>query len=604
MGIVAVNKFTLYGLLDHKESVLEGLQELGCAHLINLTPGTGEGSPRPGYSVEAHQALQYMLACPVQKTPSKNWKKFDFAATEREALDIQQKHRELADERAELLKSIEAVTPWGEFETPKSDDPLLPKFWFYKSPHYKMDALAKSGELKDLVWEIAAKDDRLEYIVILSKDQPQLNGVKDLAPVELDPRPLSELQLRVEEVDAEADHLQHRRAELTKWRDLMAKAMAEADNRAALEHAGEQTLDVSKIFALQGWAPRSITSNIEEFSQQHGLALSVSKPGPDDKPPTLLKNPELLAGGEAALTFYVTPGYGTWDPSIMFFFSFSAFFAMIFADAGYGFLLAAVLGLAWKKLSVSREMIRIRHLFTALTLSTITYGVAIGSYFGVTPPEGSFPSSLVLMDTSNQTGMMGLTIQIGMIHLILANLFKSWALRRTLCFPSPLGWIAMILGGYLFGQDVAGSGSPFPAIVSYALLGGGAATVLLFSSERKFTLHPVGIIMRLLDGLAGLTGASKAFGDILSYLRLFALGLASAQLAITFNTLAKDAAEVKGIGILFAIMILVLGHGLNFVLAVIGGVVHGLRLNCIEFLDWSLPDEGYAFQAFCKKASQ
>ena len=92
---------------------------------------------------------------------------------------------------------------------------------------------------------------------------------------------------------------------------------------------------------------------------------------------------------------------------------------------------------------------------------------------------------------------------------------------------------------------------------------------------------------------------------MLSYLRLFTLGLASSQLAATFNEIAGETIDkLPGIGLLAAILILVVGHGLNFLLAVIGGVVHGLRLNCIEFFNWSLPEEGYPFQAFCKKASQ
>jgi len=102
--------------------------------------------------------------------------------------------------------------------------------------------------------------------------------------------------------------------------------------------------------------------------------------------------------------------------------------------------------------------------------------------------------------------------------------------------------------------------------------------------------------------LLALTNISKAFGDTLSYLRLFALGLASAQLASTFNGLASGAMEVPGLGIFLAILILVAGHGINLLLGIIGGVVHGLRLNCIEFFNWSLNEEGYPFRAFSKKA--
>ena len=110
--------------------------------------------------------------------------------------------------------------------------------------------------------------------------------------------------------------------------------------------------------------------------------------------------------------------------------------------------------------------------------------------------------------------------------------------------------------------------------------------------------------MRGVDGLIGLTGVTKAFGDSLSYLRLFALGLASAQLAIVFNQLAADASQVRGVGVLLGLLIFLIGHTLNLLLAVVGGVVHGLRLNCIEFFSWSLTDEGQPFDAFETRAKQ
>ena len=95
-----------------------------------------------------------------------------------------------------------------------------------------------------------------------------------------------------------------------------------------------------------------------------------------------------------------------------------------------------------------------------------------------------------------------------------------------------------------------------------------------------------------------------AFGDVLSYLRLFALGLASASLAIAFNAMAADAREaLPGAGLLAAIIILVIGHSLNLLLAVASGVIHGLRLNVIEFFNWGLPEEGPLFRPFKKKGA-
>ena len=99
-----------------------------------------------------------------------------------------------------------------------------------------------------------------------------------------------------------------------------------------------------------------------------------------------------------------------------------------------------------------------------------------------------------------------------------------------------------------------------------------------------------------------MTGISSAFSDALSYLRLFALGLASASLAGTFNAMAVQVKEaLPGIGILFALLIALLGHTLNFVLAVAGGFIHGLRLNYIEFFRWSITEEGRPFSPFARK---
>ena len=130
---------------------------------------------------------------------------------------------------------------------------------------------------------------------------------------------------------------------------------------------------------------------------------------------------------------------------------------------------------------------------------------------------------------------------------------------------------------------------------------GGLVAVFIFSSTAKG--HDAkSLLQRLLDGGLALTGVTKAFGDVLSYLRLFALGLASASLAITFNGLAEQVHHaLPGIGLFFSLLILLLGHTLNLGLAVMSGVIHGLRLNFIEFYNWGLSEEGYPFKAFAKK---
>jgi V/A-type H+-transporting ATPase subunit I len=116
--------------------------------------------------------------------------------------------------------------------------------------------------------------------------------------------------------------------------------------------------------------------------------------------------------------------------------------------------------------------------------------------------------------------------------------------------------------------------------------------------------RPLDVVLRFVDGLKGLAGFSSLFGDVLSYLRLFALGLSSASLAVTFNELAGQVAgagDGHGIALFLGLLVLILGHGLNLTLGAISGVVHGLRLNLIEFYRWSVFEEGIPFRAFRKK---
>jgi V/A-type H+-transporting ATPase subunit I len=121
----------------------------------------------------------------------------------------------------------------------------------------------------------------------------------------------------------------------------------------------------------------------------------------------------------------------------------------------------------------------------------------------------------------------------------------------------------------------------------------GALLILWFTAPGEKPLA------RLLHGLEGLTRLSGALGDVLSYLRLFALGLGSASLAIEFNRMAAGVNEsYPGIGLLFALLILVLGHGINLALGITGGVIHGLRLNVIEFFNWGLKEEGTLYKPF------
>jgi V/A-type H+-transporting ATPase subunit I len=403
---------------------------------------------------------------------------------------------------------------------------------------------------------------------------------------------ISELEDRLEEVEIELEDLQAERAGLTRWCSLFAGNIDRLEDHAAVDEAIQQTHEEDPIFALQAWAPEENTAELDKYAKDKGIVFVATDPAPEETPPTIMRNPEGLAVGQDLVSFYITPKYWLWDPSIIVFFSFALFFAMIFADAGYSATLGLILAAIWKRMGQSAAGRRFRILMATLVGVGVAYGILVGSYFGVSPGEGTFMARLKILDVMDFNVMMKLSILLGVFHLVLANTLTAWHWRRSPRAVVPAAWIFIFIGAVLIWLA---SGSAL-ITVGIAAMGLGVAGILFFTSVEG------PIWKRLLQGLLGLTRFSNAFGDSLSYLRLFALGLASASLAGTFNDLSGQVkAAVPGIGLLFALLIVLLGHGLNFVLSLSSGVIHGMRLNCIEFFNWSISEEGYPFKAFDRK---
>ncbi|WP_119165295.1 V-type ATP synthase subunit I [Algihabitans albus] len=594
MSIARLKKVSLCGLLKEKQAVLEALQSLGCMHLLPLRPPPPEveniASPR---AEGAYKALRFLSDVPVKRRQIVRDPGFDVDRLVGEALDLQQQLRNATDRRDFLVHRIAAVEPWGDLIFPPHEALSGYRLWFYILPLGDLGAL----ESVELPWQILRKDHRVAYVVLISPDEPESN----LLPV---PRthtgalPLAELRAQLEDVEVAVEDLVARRQALTRYIYLLSVNLAEAENRASLTHAEQQTRDDDAVVAVQGWVPVDAVAAVEAYAKDAKLACLIEEPGPKDAPPTLIEQPEDLSAGVDLTLFYQVPNYRAWDPTLLLVGSFSLFFAMILADAGYGLLLLAGLAAFWGRLSRSPKGRAYRRLGLSLFGCTVVYGVLVGSYFGLSPPAGSLPERLHILSVDDFETMMRLSIVIGVLHIVLANAIMAYVLRTRLVALSKLGWIAGLCGGLLLWLAEPGS---IWETVSHTLLAGGLFAVFLFSSERpaRTAKDHLG---RLLDGLKGLTGVMGAFGDVLSYMRLFALGLASASLAVTFNDLARGVHEaLPGVGLLLAILLLLVGHTLNLGLSLMSGVVHGLRLNFIEFYKWGLPEEGESFRKFARK---
>jgi V/A-type H+-transporting ATPase subunit I len=598
MSIARLKKVSVCGLLREKQRILKDLQVLGCMHLLPLRPAPAEvekvATPR---AEAAYKALRFLTDMPEKRKQVTRDPTFDVDLTVQRALDVQDRLRDAADRSEFLQDRIAQVEPWGDIDFPPLSELAGYRLWFYILPVGKLSGLDKV----DLPWEIVHKDQRHAYVVVISEHEP----ARDLLPV---PRtytgalPLNELKARLEANEVEIEDIVAERYALTRYIYLVSVHLAEAENHAALTYANQQTRDEDGITAVQGWVPEGAILELEAYADRNGLACLMEAPGPDDQPPTLIEEaPEMKAGVDLAM-FYTVPPYRSWDPSQVLFFSFSIFFAMILSDAGYGLILMGLLLAYWKRLGQSARGHAYRLLGLSLFGCAILYGILVGSYFGLTPPEGSFMHRFHILHIDNYQAMMKLSIIIGVLHLVLANALMAFLNRKRSSAIANLGWIAGLFGALsIIYSETRSLGSS----AGYILLVGGLIAVFLFTSERAIFKRPMDYLWRLLDGLKALAGVMGMFGDVLSYMRLFALGLASASLALTFNGLAiqiKD--EVPGLGLLLAILVLLLGHVINLGLSIMSGVVHGLRLNFIEFYKWGMPGEGKAFQKFARKEVQ
>ncbi len=594
MSILKQRKITLFGLSNQKMVLLEGLQSLGCMHVLPLVPAPKEAekviNPK---SEKAHKALRFLSDLDIRRRQILSKPDFDVESFVKETLSLQLNIRRASDKKELIVQRLADIEPWGNINYPPKADLNNYHFWYYILPLDKRDALLNIV----LPWSIVHKDNKNAYVVVVSKCEPK-SELLPVPRVHLGSKSKMALLDELEELELVLDDLSAKRQSLSRFIYLLSVNIAKADDKAALGNASQKIFTDKHLVALQGWVPVTRKNEVEEFARESGFACLFSKPDKNEIPPTLLSQPKKMDAAKDLALFYQVPGYYGWDPSKLLFASFSLFFAMILADAGYGLLLLCGLLLMWKKLGHSDKGKAYRLLGLSLTISTVIYGSLVGSYFGVSPAPNSLLDQIHIIDVNDFDLMMKISIIIGAIHIGIANVSMAYVNRHRRIAFAKLGWLLLIYGGLLYwlvGENLTGK------FVSYLFAGLGTLFVILFSSERVIN-KPSDHLIRILEGIFSLKNSLNAFGDVLSYMRLFALGLASASLAITFNDLARDAySSISGGGLLIAILILLVGHLLNLALSLMSGVVHGLRLNYIEFYNWGQTEEGTEFQTFTRK---
>jgi V/A-type H+-transporting ATPase subunit I len=596
MAIARLKQVTLVGPILRQNTVIQSLQALGCLHIVPAKKAVP--SEQQEDSEKAADALKYLKSSPRfrrQRRPNGDPLPNIIDAV----LQNKAQRADKIDEIEVINQHLLALKPWGSFRFASLEQMGGYQLWFYQVPLNQFERLSFCPQ----PWKSVAKDHKQHYVVMLSKQEPASDQVP-FQRVHTGSRCWAELCDQLELAETALEELNAQRESLTAWIGLIQRWINDYRDCEDREWVGRQALldDITHCFVLRAWVPKKSLDALKIVVSEQRLAMQLTSPAAADTPPVLLDNPEVLAGAEDVVGFFQLPGYRSWDPTPVVFFSFAFFFAMILSDAGYAALLSVYLVFRWRKWSATKAGKRIRGLLVSVLLAAVIYGVLVGSYFGITPGSESFLGHLHVLDMQNFDAMMLLSLVVGVCHLLLANALKAITLPKGFMRWAPWGWNLVIGGGFVFWLALA-----YPTLIGAIKLtalysmASGALIVLLCSGQRL--LHSwKDVPFRLLDGLKALYGLSKAFGDVLSYLRLFALGLASASLAITFNQLAIDARDsVEHGGFILFTLVLLAGHGLNLVLGIMSGVIHGLRLNLLEFYNWGVEGEGTPFKPFRKR---
>lgn len=596
MTIANFKKMTIFGLNPEQANFLTQLQKMGCLHLISINPKkiTTLTTSSVTLADEIKKALSYLKDTPEKAKAKKTQEQFNADETVALILENQKQLREAIDRHDFLIGRIKDLSVWGNFRLPKDGEIGNLRLWFYKIRRKDINLIPNNYIVQEL-----HHDESFIYIVVLSGDEPSVEEFT-LPRTHTGSISLETLRAELQDTLEKIDDLNEERRRLTRYRFLLSREFDNFTDRTALQEAGQKIYDHNDFFLMQGWIPQENIESIKEFCEKHKLGFSIETPTHKEKPPTLLQTYPWASAGTELVNFYQTPGYHALDPSLMLFFSFSIFFGIILADAGYGLVIAVFTLLFWKWMGKFNASVWLRPLLVAISIFSIIYGAMLGSYFGIELSSKSFLGHLKILDINNFKMMMRLVIVIGCLHIIAANAMRAWFATNIYLRMLSLGYIFLIIGFMILGFGFINHSNNMIKLACI-IIGASVLTLVIFAGNEPVTNFK-SFLSRLAEGLKAVAEISSLFGDILSYLRLFALGLAGASLAVTFNHIATHIAHTtsQSYGWILAFLILLAGQTLNLLLCIMSGVIHGLRLNYIEFLKWSVTEDGYAYKPFKK----
>ena len=569
--ITPMKKATLLCLAADREKAVAALRDLGIVHVVTGgSPKSGAQSPESSADALAERdralRVQRLLAevdcdpkaAPSPQPPTPNPQSLVSRAL---ALDAA---REAAEKRLAELRAEEAAqAPLGDFD-PGQARALVAKgipLSLFRAPAKETDIPAS--------WTFLGGSATHRYYASL--EQPHSLG--NAEPVPLPARSLSAVRADIAAAKESLAAARRDLAALAPQADSLPAYLDELSRSVEFRKVGESLADHGAVVSLDGFLPAARVSELRAAARVAGWALWIREPDPGEKVPVSLSLPRWLRPISVLFEgLGILPGYREVDVSAVFLVFFSFFFAMIVGDAGYGaLLLLAVLGLRMKFRKASAKPF---WLFGVFAVATIVWGALTGSWFAIAPEH--LPAALRgLPWLKVDDNVMWLCFLVGALHLTIANLWNAAVLWPSKKAFAQVGW-ALMNWTMFFAAAQLVTGRPFPSF-ALALGGVGFLLIVLFMLDKEeikteWINYPM-LVLNLVSALV----------DVMSYIRLFAVGMASAKIALNFNQMATSFDLPLWLKPLPVLLILLFGHGLNLVLGALSVLVHAVRLNTLEF---------------------